>query len=121
MNKDRRRFLRTSAFLGTGILAETTVAAQHEHHGQAQAKAPKKEAPQHSQMKGPKLAGPAENVLVTAPDLSKLPWKMENGVKVFHLTAEVVKREFLPASEMGPAKVVDVWGYSGSMPGPTIE
>jgi hypothetical protein len=46
---------------------------------------------------------------------------MENGVKVFHLTAEVVKREFLPANPMGPARVVDVWGYNGSMPGPTIE
>jgi len=40
---------------------------------------------------------------------------MENGVKVFHLVAEVVKREFLPG------KVFDVWGYNGSMPGPTIE
>jgi hypothetical protein len=46
---------------------------------------------------------------------------MENGVKVFHLTAEVVKREFLPRNRFGPAKVVDVWGYNGSMPGPMIE
>ena len=46
---------------------------------------------------------------------------MENGVKVFHLTADVVKREFLPAGPLGPAKVVDVWGYNGHMPGPTIE
>jgi FtsP/CotA-like multicopper oxidase with cupredoxin domain len=40
---------------------------------------------------------------------------MDNGVKVFHLAAEVVKREFLPG------KVFDVWGYNGSVPGPTIE
>jgi len=40
---------------------------------------------------------------------------MDNGVKVFHLVAEVVKREFLPG------KVFDVWGYNGHMPGPTIE
>ncbi|MEE8201477.1 MAG: multicopper oxidase domain-containing protein, partial [Candidatus Acidoferrales bacterium] len=52
---------------------------------------------------------------VDAPDLPKLPWRMENGVKVFHLVAEVVKREFLPG------KAFDVWGYNGSMPGPTIE
>jgi len=40
---------------------------------------------------------------------------MDGGVKVFDLVAEPVKREFLPG------KVVDVWGYNGSMPGPTIE
>ncbi len=44
-----------------------------------------------------------------------LPWKMENGVKVFHLTAEPVKREF------APGMVVNCWGYNGSTPGPTIE
>jgi hypothetical protein len=49
------------------------------------------------------------------PDLAKMPWTPEDGVKVFHITAEVVKREFLPG------KVVDVWGFNGSMPGPLIE
>ncbi|MGQ0579550.1 MAG: multicopper oxidase family protein [Betaproteobacteria bacterium] len=46
---------------------------------------------------------------------STLPWKMENGVKVFHLTAEPVKREF------APGMVVNCWGYNGQTPGPTIE
>ncbi len=58
---------------------------------------------------------------VETPDLPKLPFRMENGVKVFHLVAEVVKREFLPGSPWSAPKVVDVWGYNGSMPGPTIE
>ncbi|MBI3950878.1 MAG: copper oxidase [Acidobacteria bacterium] len=62
-----------------------------------------------------KPEAPAGNVPVITPDVAKLPWTMENGVKVFHLVAEVVKREFLPG------KVFDVWGYNGSMPGPTIE
>jgi FtsP/CotA-like multicopper oxidase with cupredoxin domain len=44
-----------------------------------------------------------------------LPWKMDNGVKVFHLIAEPVKREF------APGMVVNCWGYNGSSPGPTIE
>lgn len=52
---------------------------------------------------------------VQTPHLAKLPYRVENGVKVFALVAEHVKREFLPG------KVVDVWGYNGSMPGPTIE
>jgi hypothetical protein len=60
-------------------------------------------------------------VPVVTPDLPRLPWKMENGVKVFHLTADICKREILPASDMGPAKVLTVWGFNGSAPGPTIE
>ena len=46
---------------------------------------------------------------------STLPWKMENSIKVFHLTAEPVKREF------APGMVVNCWGYNGQTPGPTIE
>ena len=44
-----------------------------------------------------------------------LPWRMENGVKVFHLTAEPVVREFAPGMK------VKCWGYNGHTPGPTIE
>src|SRR6185436_2699349 len=61
-------------------------------------------------------SGPAAGfVPVHTPHLAKLPYRVEGGVKVFALVAEPVKREFLPG------KVVDVWGYNGSMPGPTIE
>ena len=50
-----------------------------------------------------------------APDLDKLPYKMVGGVKEFQLVPMAVKREFLPGYEM------NVYGYNGSMPGPTIE
>ena len=56
--------------------------------------------------------GPAPFV---APDLEKLPWKMKQGVKEFELVAQPVQREFLPGYYM------NVWGYNGSVPGPTIE
>lgn len=121
MNNGRRNFLRRSAFLGTGLLASKTVVAQHEHHTQPQ---PVKREPSTKPKTPGKVDGvaaPARNVTVITPDVAKLPWKMEGGVKVFHITAEVVKRELLPASSMGPAKVVDLWGYNGSVPGPTIE
>ncbi len=52
---------------------------------------------------------------VITPNGSSLPWKMEDGMKVFHLTAEPVKRQF------GPGLVVNCWGYNGQSPGPTIE
>ncbi|MAT70643.1 MAG: copper oxidase [Planctomycetaceae bacterium] len=57
-------------------------------------------------------AGPAPFV---APDLEKLPWKMVGGAKEFHLVPMAVQREFLPGYKM------NVYGYNGSMPGPTIE
>jgi hypothetical protein len=50
-----------------------------------------------------------------APDLSKLEWKMVGGAKEFHLHCMAVKQEFLPGIHM------NVWGFNGSMPGPTIE
>jgi FtsP/CotA-like multicopper oxidase with cupredoxin domain len=64
----------------------------------------------------PGLRGPDEPpVPVVTPDVPKLPWKMNAGWKEFHLVAEHVRREFLPNQWF------DVWGYNGSMPGPTIE
>lgn len=52
---------------------------------------------------------------IYAPDLKSLSWKNVNGAKEFHLTAEPVRREFLPGWWM------DTYGYNGDMPGPTIE
>jgi len=52
---------------------------------------------------------------VTVLDVPKLPYEIDKGVKVFKLVAEPVKAEFVPG------KVFEVWGYNGSMPGPTIE
>jgi len=49
------------------------------------------------------------------PDLERLPWKMKDGAKEFHLVAEHVRREVLPDQWF------DFWGYNGSMPGPLIE
>jgi FtsP/CotA-like multicopper oxidase with cupredoxin domain len=44
-----------------------------------------------------------------------LPWRMNQGVKEFHLVAEPVVRE------MTPGFVAHLWGYNGQSPGPTIE
>jgi len=44
-----------------------------------------------------------------------LPWRMNNGVKEFHLVAEPVVRE------MAPGFKAHMWGYNGQSPGPTIE
>jgi manganese oxidase len=60
----------------------------------------------------PVSAGPLP---VETPDLPKLPHRVVNGAKEFHLTAEVVRVELMPGRTM------DAWGYNGSVPGPTIE
>ena len=44
-----------------------------------------------------------------------LPFRQNNGVKEFHLVAEPVVREMAPGFE------VNMWGYNGQSPGPTIE
>jgi manganese oxidase len=44
-----------------------------------------------------------------------LPWRMNAGVKEFHLVAEPVVRE------MAPDFKAHLWGYNGQSPGPTIE
>jgi len=65
----------------------------------------------------PTATGSARGQLprVVTPNGASLPWTMDGGVKVFHLVAEPVKREF------APGMTVDCWGYNGSCPGPTIE
>lgn len=44
-----------------------------------------------------------------------LPWRSKDGWKEFHLIAEPVIRE------MAPGMKVNLWGYNGASPGPTIE
>jgi len=58
--------------------------------------------------------GAGYNPVIT-PNGATLPWKMVDGVKVFHLIAEPVTHEF--ASGL----VAECWGYNGRVHGPTIE
>ena len=52
---------------------------------------------------------------VTVPNGSKLPWKVVDGVKVFHMVAEEVDHELAPGLQ------VKCWGYNGRVHGPVIE
>ncbi|MEO8184094.1 MAG: copper oxidase [Deltaproteobacteria bacterium] len=49
------------------------------------------------------------------PGGATLPWKVVNGVKVYHLTAEEVQHEFAPGLQ------ATCWGYNGRVHGPTLE
>ena len=119
MQSSRRLFLRGLASVAGAAGAATTAAAQHETH--TPGPAPQRVAPPSRSVRagrdtpigGPHiLPGIAE---VVTPDVPKMPWHIENGVKVFNIAVEPVRTEFLPG------RVVDAWGFNGSVPGPTIE
>lgn len=52
---------------------------------------------------------------VITPNGTSLPYELDGDVKVFRLTAEPLRREFIRGV------TVNCWGYNGSTPGPTIE
>jgi len=52
---------------------------------------------------------------VTTPNNVSLPWKIVDGLKVYHLIAEEVDHEFAPGMK------VKAWGFNGHVHGPTIE
>lgn len=55
------------------------------------------------------------NVPVITPDIGDMPFTMDGKVKVFHLIAQVISQQ------ISPDKKIDVWGFNGSAPGPTIQ
>jgi hypothetical protein len=98
--KGRRSFFRNAFGLGAGVFSASKLAsAQHVHTH------PEESAQQDSGLP----------VWVQTPDVPDLPFTTDNGVKVFHLVAEPVKQQ------IAPNKTIDVWGYNGSAPGPTIQ
>jgi manganese oxidase len=130
----RRAFLHGGALATAGLLAtETTAAGQesHSHHEQEHTgHSSTADYPRDRPSPGGPVGTPTDRgmlvpglraagnlaVPVIVPDLpEKLPWKLVNGAKEFHLHCMPVKREFLPGLFM------DVWGFNGTMPGPTIE
>jgi len=99
----RRDILSGAALLGSSTLLDVKRANAQ---SAANAAAPGAVAP---------AAGPLPYTPVVTPNGTTLPWTMDGNVKVFHLIAEEMKREF------APGMVVDAWGYNGQTPGPTIE
>ncbi|HRK55944.1 MAG TPA: multicopper oxidase domain-containing protein, partial [Burkholderiaceae bacterium] len=103
---DRRHFLRTGAVaLGTGAVGQNALAALPELASQD---APGTQAPLMPS------AGRPYQPVVTLNGWT-LPFRMNRGIKEFHLVAEPVVRE------LAPGMTANLWGYNGQSPGPTIE
>ncbi|HXO33380.1 MAG TPA: copper oxidase [Candidatus Acidoferrales bacterium] len=106
--KNRRDFLRNTLGLGAGLAAAPRLFAAPHLNGPGI----------DMDMKHTSHAKERSNsqiVWVETPDVLQLPWRMDGNIKEFHLVAEPVKQEIFPG------RTVDLWGYNGSAPGPTIQ
>ncbi|MEW5976309.1 MAG: multicopper oxidase domain-containing protein [Acidobacteriota bacterium] len=117
MSKNRRDFFKRVGSLSAGLVVGQKAMAQEKPHDMQQMKhmQPSQARPSKKAVKIQTEAPKGQYVPVETPDVPTLPWKMVDGVKEFHLIAEPVRTEFVPG------KIVDAWGYNGSVPGPTIE
>lgn len=124
----------TAAIAGAGALIQRATAAERdeqvahaghgEHGGGATNAIPSRAAmkPLVSTGKTEIFSPPGINYKpVITPNGQTLPWRMVDGVKVFHLVAEPVMHEFIPAVDGHPNLVAECWGYNGRVHGPTIE
>jgi hypothetical protein len=98
---DRRTFLQRVLALGAGVFATPALLSAQHHHAASPSAIPDK-------------SGRAP-LPVQTPDVADLPFRLDNGVKEFHLIAEPVKQQ------LTPDRTLDLWGFNGSAPGPTIQ
>jgi FtsP/CotA-like multicopper oxidase with cupredoxin domain len=103
----RRTFFRTAgaAALGTAAVSRTALAGLPEISTQASPGTQPPLAP---------VGGRPYNPVVTLNGWTA-PFRLNDGVKEFHLVAEPVVRE------MAPGMKANLWGYNGQSPGPTLE
>lgn len=113
MQSSRRSFLRGLATVAGAASAERA----HAQHVHPQPTSPPPAA--ESAVRIPAQAMPGQVLpgipAVETPDVPKMPWRREGDVKVFTITVDHVRTQFIPG------RTVDAWGFNGSMPGPTIE
>jgi FtsP/CotA-like multicopper oxidase with cupredoxin domain len=106
MNGTRRKFFQNAAVIGAGVL------------GLGESLRAEEQSMKHAPGQKTERERPAEKhryLPMATPDVAELGHEMDGGVKVFHLTAEPVKKK------IAPFKTIDAWGYNGSCPGPTIQ
>lgn len=113
MIKNRREFFR-KAFAGAGFLGGvSTLAAKPARAQRSGMQHMDRDMDMPSQPQHPSYG--KEVLPVQTLDIPDLAWEWDNGVKVFNLVAEPVKRK------IHPDKTLDLWGYNGTSPGPTIQ
>ena len=107
MSNSRRSFFQGAMFFGAGMFGLNA------QLGAAEPTAPAGE----TRHRRPVLTDspPKLPVPMMTPDVPDLPFERDGAVKVFRLKPGPMKQK------IAPFKTVDVWGYNGSCPGPTIQ
>jgi manganese oxidase len=100
MSGTRRNFFQDAAFFSAGLLGINSQLREQSSESPGRAA---------------RNAQPSVSPPMLTPDVPDLPYKMDGAIKVFHLVAEPVQRK------IAPFKTLDVWGYNGTTPGPTIQ
>jgi FtsP/CotA-like multicopper oxidase with cupredoxin domain len=113
MKRTRRDFLQGAAVMGAGAFAPGALKPGAMTAGNSAEG--RKPARFHAESARPPAAKGAGFRAVMTPDVPDLAFEMDGEVKVFHLVAEPVRQEIFPG------KVLNLWGYNGSAPGPTIQ
>lgn len=118
----RRDLLQWMGAGGAGLLAGVSPGARAQHEGHDMTNMPgmretAKPAPPPAGLAPPAAAPrhPQSYLPVRTLNGWTLPYKLNGGVKEFHLVAEEIEHEFAPGSR------AKCWGYNGTTPGPTIE
>ena len=121
MNNERRTFIQSIAALSTGVLTSARALANQQVE-QSTSRATGMRMPGQRDASGEKSLHQRDHqvsrpvaVPVVTSDVPDLPFELDSGVKVFHLVAEPVKQILLPG------QAVNLWGYNGTAPGPTIQ
>ncbi len=108
MSGTRRKFFQDAAIFGAGLFGLSSPLRAEQATGAREARSHPRNA---ASPNSPAVASPP----TLTPDIPNLPFRMDGEVKEFHLIAEPVKQEIVPG------RTVDLWGYNGSAPGPTIQ
>ncbi|SEQ17819.1 Tat (twin-arginine translocation) pathway signal sequence [Solimonas aquatica] len=117
----RRDLLQALAMGGAGLLAGVSSGARAQHEGHDMSGMDmgdmKKPMPPAAGLVPPKALQrhPQGYLPVRTLNGWTLPYKLNGGVKEFHLVAEEIEHEFAPGCR------AKCWGYNGTTPGPTIE
>lgn len=111
----REALLASLAAGGTAMLAsKSSAAAQSQSPGTERAWASSYSGRRHERPSPPGRPGVDYQPVIT-PNGAALPFRVVDGVKVFHLVAEEVDHELAPGLR------ARCWGYNGRVHGPTIE
>jgi len=111
--KNRRTFLQTALGLGAGLFASQPLLGAPQRYQESERGPASQSAELLRENRNSKAA--STNVPTITTDIGDLPFTLDSGVKVFHLTAQVMERQ------IAPNKTIYVWGFNGTAPGPTIQ